>query len=106
MPSSALIERLERKVAIITGGDQGIGRTIALRLATEGADIAFCYRSNRAGAKEVVNRITGARGSADNALLLIRKTDCTTRSNLYNGTEGLSVMCKFDSPIEFITSKG
>jgi glucose 1-dehydrogenase len=51
--------RLDGKVAIITGGDQGIGRAIALRLAAEGADIAFCYRANRIGAEEVVARITG-----------------------------------------------
>ena len=49
--------RLEGKVAIITGGDQGIGRGIALRLAAEGADIAFGYRSNRTGADEVVAAI-------------------------------------------------
>jgi len=55
---------LEGKVAIITGGDQGIGRAIALRLAAEGADIAFCYRSNRAGAEEVAGQITnGAAGA-------------------------------------------
>jgi glucose 1-dehydrogenase len=60
MQSSITAERLEGKVAIITGGDQGIGRAIALRLAAEGADIAFCYRSNRAGAEEVLNRITRA----------------------------------------------
>ncbi len=52
--------RLEGKVAIITGGDQGIGRAIALRLAAEGADIAFCYRANRSGAEEVVDSITRA----------------------------------------------
>jgi glucose 1-dehydrogenase len=65
VPSSAAIKRLEGKVAIITGGDQGIGRAIALRLAAEGADIAFCYRSNRAGAEEVVSRITGGAAGAD-----------------------------------------
>jgi glucose 1-dehydrogenase len=51
-------KRLEGKVAIITGGDQGIGKAIALRLAAEGADIAFCYRKNRAGADEVVAQIS------------------------------------------------
>jgi glucose 1-dehydrogenase len=50
--------RLEGSVAIITGGDQGIGRAIALRLAAEGADIAFCYRSNRTGADDVVALIS------------------------------------------------
>jgi glucose 1-dehydrogenase len=51
-------KRLDGKVAIITGGDQGIGRSIALRFAAEGADIALCYRANRAGAEDVAKRIT------------------------------------------------
>jgi glucose 1-dehydrogenase len=46
--------KLEGKVAAITGGDQGIGRAIAERLAQEGADIALCYRANQAGADEVI----------------------------------------------------
>jgi len=49
--------RLQGKCAAITGGDQGIGRAIAERLAQEGADVAICYRSNQAGATEVVNGI-------------------------------------------------
>ena len=57
--------RLEGKVAIITGGDQGIGRAIALRLAAEGADIAFCYRANRNGADETVASITQQAEAAD-----------------------------------------
>jgi glucose 1-dehydrogenase len=52
--------RLEGKIAIVTGGDQGLGRAIALRLAAEGADIVFSYRSNRAGAEEVIRTITKA----------------------------------------------
>ena len=58
--SSVMPSRLEGKVAVITGGDQGIGRAIALRLAAEGADIGFCYHANRTGADEVAARITGA----------------------------------------------
>jgi len=45
--------RLDGKVAAITGGSQGIGLAIAQRFAQEGADVAFCYRSNSAGAEEV-----------------------------------------------------
>src|SRR6267378_1204586 len=45
--------RLDGKVVAITGGSQGIGLAIAERFAQEGADVAFCYRSNKAGAEEV-----------------------------------------------------
>ena len=58
--------RLEGKCVAITGGDQGIGRAIAERFAADGADIAICYRSNQAGAEEVVAGITklGRRAAA------------------------------------------
>jgi glucose 1-dehydrogenase len=46
--------RLEGKIAAVTGGDQGIGRAIVERLAHEGANVALCYRANKAGADEVV----------------------------------------------------
>ena len=49
--------RLQGRVVAITGGSQGIGLAIAQRFAEEGADISFCYRSNKAGADEVVANI-------------------------------------------------
>ena len=36
-------KKLEGKVAIITGGDSGIGRAVAVLYAREGADIAIVY---------------------------------------------------------------
>jgi glucose 1-dehydrogenase len=45
---------LQGKAVAITGGDQGIGRGIAERLARDGADVALCYRANKVGADEVV----------------------------------------------------
>jgi glucose 1-dehydrogenase len=59
-----LSNRLTGKVAAVTGGDQGIGRAIAERLAQEGADVAICYRKNKDGADEVVGRIKSAKRRA------------------------------------------
>src|SRR5438105_2102529 len=78
--------RLEGKVAIITGGDQGIGRAIALRLAAEGTDIAFCYRTNRDGAEEVVDRIKAAPGSARRALALQADVGDTAQARTFIST--------------------
>ena len=59
-----MTNRLTGKVAAVTGGDQGIGRAIAERLAQDGADIAICYRKNKKGADEVVDSITATQRRA------------------------------------------
>lgn len=42
---------LTGKAALVTGGSRGIGRAIVLRLAGQGADVAFSYKGNQAAAK-------------------------------------------------------
>jgi 3-oxoacyl-[acyl-carrier protein] reductase len=57
---------LSGKSALVTGGSRGIGKAIALRLAGQGADVAFSYRGNEAAAKATAGEIEalGRRGLA------------------------------------------
>lgn len=52
---------LQNKVAIVTGGSRGIGRAIALELASQGANVAFNYLKSK-DASEEVKREIGAKG--------------------------------------------
>jgi len=49
--------KLLNKVAVITGGDSGIGKAVALLFAKEGADIAIIYLNEHSDAEEVKNTI-------------------------------------------------
>jgi NAD(P)-dependent dehydrogenase (short-subunit alcohol dehydrogenase family) len=49
--------KLSGKVAIISGGDSGIGRAVAVAFAKEGADVAICYLAEDADAAETVRLI-------------------------------------------------
>ncbi len=44
--------KLQNKVALITGGDSGIGRSVAVLFAKEGADVAIVYLTAEEDAKE------------------------------------------------------
>ncbi len=44
--------KLEGKVALITGGDSGIGRAVAIAFAKEGADVAIIYLNEHDDAKQ------------------------------------------------------
>jgi len=59
------VENNNCKVALVTGSSgQGIGRSIAIKLAEEGYQIAVNYKTNQNGAEEVVQYILKSGGKA------------------------------------------
>jgi len=52
------------KKIIVSGGSRGIGRAIVEKLASEGCEVAFNYRSGAAESEEIVEKIRAAGGKA------------------------------------------
>jgi NAD(P)-dependent dehydrogenase (short-subunit alcohol dehydrogenase family) len=49
--------KLKDKVALITGGDSGIGRAVAIAFAKEGADLVIVYLNEHADARETKRQV-------------------------------------------------
>jgi len=73
-----LANSLSGKFAVVTGGSSGIGQGIAVRLAQEGADVAFNFHSNPEGAEETKRQIeaVGRRAFSIKADLDSRASAC------------------------------
>ncbi|NJN16331.1 MAG: 3-oxoacyl-ACP reductase FabG [Oscillochloris sp.] len=56
--------RIDGRVAIVTGAARGIGRSIALMLASEGAKVVINYQSSEAAAREVADQIAEMGGES------------------------------------------
>jgi 3-oxoacyl-[acyl-carrier protein] reductase len=55
----------ERKMAIVTGGSRGIGRAVAIELASHGYDVVITYKTNESAAEETVKLIREAGGAGE-----------------------------------------
>lgn len=58
------MNRLNNKVALVTGGSRGMGSAIVKALAAQGATVAFTFVSNAAKAEEVTKAVADAGGKA------------------------------------------
>ena len=71
------------KYAIVTGGSRGIGKAIALKIATLGYHILINYQSNEAEASKTKNEIDAAGGEAT-----LLKFDVSNRQEVENSLTG------------------
>lgn len=75
-------DKLRGRVAIITGGDSGIGRAVAIAFSKEGASVSIVYNENDGDATET-KRLCEQNGGK----CLVIKADVRSRQNCFDAVE-------------------
>ena len=92
-----------RKVALITGGNRGLGKDMALSLAEAGMDIILTYNANQQEGEEVAERIRASGGRA--AALRFNLSDASAIDGFIAEVQAL-MNAQFDSAerIDFLVN--
>ena len=59
------MNNLKNKVALVTGGSRGIGKSISLALAQKGVNLFFTYREDELSAKNLLSEINNFAGTGN-----------------------------------------
>ncbi len=78
---------IKNKIALITGGSRGIGRSAAIHMAQKGLDVIITYNNNKQAADEVVSEIHSIGRKA--AALQLDTSDVKSFDVFFRATGGL-----------------
>jgi 3-oxoacyl-[acyl-carrier protein] reductase len=70
-----IVNLLKEKTVVVTGGSRGIGRSIVLTMAAQGANVTFFYRGNEAARECTLEAASGLSGGVNAIKVDIREAE-------------------------------